>query len=732
MLARRPRGGRARGRHASPGPCGCRWRRACAAGARGARLPRGGDGLRPLQVRRRSGGGGRPAAGTWGRRGRRRGRRPRVGRDVDPACRPTDRATVRDRLDAAGVGGARGGIPGCSSSAAPPSLAALRAVLDAAPAGRRRAPGPGRCACSARPGTGKLDRGGRGGGATGSAAAEVEADACLVLAPTRLAAARLRDAVTARLGGTTTTPLARTHQSFGFGVLREAAALAGDPPPRLLSGPEQDVILGELLAGHAVGATRPRRPGRRELDLALPTRTFRAELRDLLMRAVELGLEPERPRGPRAASTAGPSGSPAAHVLREYDEVTALSAAGRLRPGVDPRAPPPTTSRTTPTRSAGCASALRLVVVDDAQELTPAAAAAAAASSSATGAVDLVLLGDPDAATADLPRRRPPPVPHGVARRAHPASWPPRTGAAGRCAPPRRGSSATSGSWRALAHREVAPAAHGRRRRGPPAAHGRAGGRLRRGRGCASAHLLDGVPWSRMAVVVRGGSAHRDPAPGAARRGGAGRHRGGRPPGARRGGGAAVPRRSCGAPSTSSAGAEELDPTAVVDVLTSPVGGADAVVLRRLRRSLRRVELDDGGGRPSDVLLAEAVLAPLRARPDRPRGGPGPAGHRVLAAAVDALRDGVGRRGGAVGACGARAASPTPWRDAALGGGSGRRARRPRPRRRARRCSTPPHGSSTGCPAPRPADFLDHVLGQDVAGDTLVARAPRRVSPSPW
>ena len=57
------------------------------------------------------------------------------------------------------------------------------------------------------------------------------ADSCLLLTPTTVSAARLRDAVTARLGGTTTTPLARTHQSFGFGVLREAAALAGDPTP---------------------------------------------------------------------------------------------------------------------------------------------------------------------------------------------------------------------------------------------------------------------------------------------------------------------------------------------------------------------------------------------------------------------------------------------------------------------------------------------------------------------
>ena len=57
------------------------------------------------------------------------------------------------------------------------------------------------------------------------------AEQCLLLAPTRLAAARLRDAVTARLGGTTTTPLARTHQSLGFGILREAAALVGDQAP---------------------------------------------------------------------------------------------------------------------------------------------------------------------------------------------------------------------------------------------------------------------------------------------------------------------------------------------------------------------------------------------------------------------------------------------------------------------------------------------------------------------
>ena len=57
----------------------------------------------------------------------------------------------------------------------------------------------------------------------------VEADRALLLTSSRVAAAGLRDRITSRLGGTTTTPLARTHQSLGFGVLRSEAALVGDP-----------------------------------------------------------------------------------------------------------------------------------------------------------------------------------------------------------------------------------------------------------------------------------------------------------------------------------------------------------------------------------------------------------------------------------------------------------------------------------------------------------------------
>ena len=134
------------------------------------------------------------------------------------------------------------------------------------------------------------------------------ADECLVLAATRTAAGVLRQRVTARLGGTSTLPLARTWQALGFGILRAEAALRGDPAPRLLNGPEQDAILRDLLAGHASGdAPAPQWPA--SVRDALTTRGFRNELRDLLMRAVEHGQGPEDLHR-LGRELADPSGSP--------------------------------------------------------------------------------------------------------------------------------------------------------------------------------------------------------------------------------------------------------------------------------------------------------------------------------------------------------------------------------------------------------------------------------------
>jgi len=66
----------------------------------------------------------------------------------------------------------------------------------------------------------------------------------LVLTFGRRAAAELRSRITARLGRATKEPLARTFHSYAFGLLRREAALRGEPAPRLLSGPEQDLLLG--------------------------------------------------------------------------------------------------------------------------------------------------------------------------------------------------------------------------------------------------------------------------------------------------------------------------------------------------------------------------------------------------------------------------------------------------------------------------------------------------------
>ena len=140
------------------------------------------------------------------------------------------------------------------------------------------------------PGTGKttvavaavLDRVAQGAGGPGEV---------LLVAATRLSAAAARDAVTAGLTGATTEPMARTMQSLGFAVLRQQAALLGQPAPRLLSGADQDLVLGELLAGHRESGGGPAWPD--DLAEALPTRGFREELRDLLMRAIEHGVSPD-------------------------------------------------------------------------------------------------------------------------------------------------------------------------------------------------------------------------------------------------------------------------------------------------------------------------------------------------------------------------------------------------------------------------------------------------------
>ncbi|MGN6783334.1 MAG: ATP-dependent helicase [Marmoricola sp.] len=113
-------------------------------------------------------------------------------------------------------------------------------------------------------------------------------DSVLALTFGRKAAEQLRDRVTARLGRTTTAATAATFHSFAYGLVRAyapAELYAG--PLRLLSAPEQDVVLRELLRDTPESVRWPE-----SLRRARDTRGFAREVHDVLARAREKGLDP--------------------------------------------------------------------------------------------------------------------------------------------------------------------------------------------------------------------------------------------------------------------------------------------------------------------------------------------------------------------------------------------------------------------------------------------------------
>ncbi|MFG2842209.1 ATP-dependent helicase [Kitasatospora sp. NPDC048296] len=147
----------------------------------------------------------------------------------------------------------------------------------------------------------------------------------LVLTFSRKAAMELRDRMSGRLG-TAAAPQATTFHSFCYALLRAHQ----DPqdyaePLRLLSGPEQDVMVRELLAGGAedakLGSTRIQWP--LDLRACLTTRGFADEVRAVLARSRELGLgEAELERF--AQGVQRPDWAAAAHFLADYLDVLDL------------------------------------------------------------------------------------------------------------------------------------------------------------------------------------------------------------------------------------------------------------------------------------------------------------------------------------------------------------------------------------------------------------------------
>ena len=217
-------------------------------------------------------------------------------------------------------------------------------------------------------------------------AAGVEVEQLLMVTFSRRAAAELRDRVAARLDRTIREPIARTLHSYAFGVLRMAAVRNGEPAPRLLAAAEQDVIIRELLAE----ADPLQWPA--GLRPALHTAGFAAELRDLLMRAAERGLD-----GPALARLGDRHDRPdwvaAGRFLAEYHGVTVLRDPGGFDPPELIRGAL-NALRDDPELLAAERERRRRIFVDEYQDTDP--AQAELLQLLAEGADELILVGDPD------------------------------------------------------------------------------------------------------------------------------------------------------------------------------------------------------------------------------------------------------------------------------------------------------------------------------------------------
>lgn len=194
----------------------------------------------------------------------------------------------------------------------------------------------------------------------------------LVLTPSRVSATRFREALSAQITAAVSTAPVRAWQAYAFDLLRRAQAqgyLRGvEHAPRLLSGPDQDVMLKELLEGHKAGqGSGLIWPA--DLREALDTRGFRHEIRDFFDRIAEYDLTADLvyELGERLER---PEWKALAQLYTEYRQVRALRAPHAF----DPAALIHEATRaliTNPDLLAQERAGFDLVLIDDIQELTP-------------------------------------------------------------------------------------------------------------------------------------------------------------------------------------------------------------------------------------------------------------------------------------------------------------------------------------------------------------------------
>ncbi|MCU1577936.1 MAG: ATP-dependent helicase [Rhodoglobus sp.] len=430
-------------------------------------------------------------------------------------------------------------------------------------------------------------------------------DEVLVLTASRITATRLRDAIALRLGVPTTGPMARTVNSLAFEIVRDAARAAGSQPPRLVTGGEQDADIAQLLGGDIEEGTGPRWPESLGPEVR-GLRRFRTELRELMMRATEYDVPPERLRalGERHGH---PEWIAAADFIDGYLDVVSTSREAQFDPAELARFAVAAIGSGNPGERV---SALRLVVVDDLQEATESTLALLRAF--AARGIAVVAFGDPDVAANAFRGGEPdalgrlatvlarPDIPTLTLSTAH------RQGAALRAftsAVTARIGAAAAGTQRAAIAGGIDSEL--------PIARVEATSSAREWAAIARVlrqeHLERGIGWADMVVIVRSGAQIPVIARSLALA---------EVPTRVSSGGTALrddhAARSLLALVDVGVGRTPLTPVLATELLLGPFGGLDRLSLRRLRLALRAEEVAGGGSRSADELLVDALTAPGR------------------------------------------------------------------------------------------------------------------------
>jgi superfamily I DNA/RNA helicase/RecB family exonuclease len=564
----------------------------------------------------------------------------------------------------------------------------------------------------------------------------------LVLTFSRKAAEELRERIAIRLDRTFRQPLAMTFHSYAFALVRREFVLAGEQSPILLPGPEQLLEVRRLLRGEASdGGTR----WPQALRPAVGTRGFAAELRDFLLRAAERGLDG--------------SGLAALGSTHGRDD---WRAAGRFLDSYAARfdlAPVPAYDYAEIVRIAGSLlrrgavrarerNAYDVVLVDEYQDTDPAQEELLV--QLAGDGRELIAVGDPDqsiyafrGADVDAVRRF-------TDKFRAPDGRPAEVSALRTC---RRSGPALLAASRRIAARLPVTLGHpdsmaGRDHRGAARDHralvplrSAAAGTVRIVTAASAsqeaaliadtlrrAHLMDGVPWREMAVLVR--SAVRQV-----------------PVLQRALTAAGVPAQVAGdeLPLTAEPGTrpllqlvgcavrpQMLDEQTAAELLTGPFGGTDALGLRRLRRGLHAAARAAGQPRAEEPLAAALRDPRELAQAGWPAGdedhavGPALAAARRVAALLEVARaaEQSGTPHDVLWAVWQASGLAAQWQAASAAGGS-RGAVADADLDAVVALFDAAARFAARLPQASTWLFLDSMAGQEIAGDTLAERAPR-------